>query len=92
MTETGFLLLFWLVYDQRPVLNHLGLRVSRCNKKWDFWSHGIYRARKILPEKHREKCQVCGTKVLVDNLASSLGYDLEQVPRGQLLTSQFIAL
>lgn len=47
--------------------------VSQGNKKWDIWSHGIYRAMKRLgPEEYREKRQVCGTDDLVNELASWL--------------------
>lgn len=45
--------------------NHLVLRVSKCNRKWDFWPHGAERAAERLGlEEHMKRCQVCGTEAL----------------------------
>lgn len=50
--------------------------------------------KKLGPEEHREKCQVCGTDDLVNELASWLwgSVTLNNEPSGQLLTAHFIAL
>lgn len=73
--------------------DHLVLRVSKCNGKWNFCSYGIQRAVvRPEPEEHSESFQVSGTEDLVsERLCYGAGWP-EQGTEGQLLKSQFMFL